>query len=203
MMTIKHYDWLIAGLGNPGANYENTRHNIGWRVMDYLANKFDKEFTHQMYFNRFDLDLHDNSIAVIKPNIFMNNSGEPILRFVTRHNIPFDRIIVVCDEYNFPVGKIHLRLGGSDGGHNGIASIIEKLNSLNFIRLRCGIGNDFENGKMVDYVLSNFPKDQKPMINEMIQKAAEAIEYIIDNGINKAMSNINSGELWQIATNES
>jgi PTH1 family peptidyl-tRNA hydrolase len=200
MNLNKHYDWLIVGLGNPGTRYENTRHNIGWMVLDQLAEKFGKEFIHKMYFNTFDMNIHDNDIAVIKPNIFMNNSGEPILRFSSLYNIPVDKILIIYDEYNFPVGKIHLRGGGSDGGHNGIASIIEKLDGLNFLRLRCGIGNDFKAGEMADYVLSDFPKEQKSEVELMIKKASESIEYLIENGLNKSMSAINSGELWNIAT---
>jgi PTH1 family peptidyl-tRNA hydrolase len=197
MSNENKYDWLIVGLGNPGKIYENTRHNIGWMVLDYISDKFCAKITHQMYFNFFTMNIHECNVLYLKPNIFMNNSGESVKRVVDKYNIPSNKIVVICDEFNFPVGKIHLKKNGSDGGHNGIASIIEKLNTLEFNRLRCGIGNDFSSGQLVDYVLSEFLPEQKADVNKMIQKSGEAIEYIINFGIVQAMQNINSGLLFE------
>lgn len=196
MLGNEKFEWIIAGLGNPGQAYENTRHNIGWMVLDYLAKKFSMEFTHRLYFNYFTMNLHEHNIAFVKPNIFMNNSGEPIKRLVDLYEIPTEKLVVISDEVAFPVGKVHLKLGGSDGGHNGLASVIEKLETTNFARLRCGIGNDYQTGELSSYVLSNFPEEQVTLKKEMIKNAAESIEYLIDNGLTKAMEQINSGELF-------
>ncbi len=201
VLSDSNYDWLIVGLGNPGSRYENTRHNIGWMVLDYIGQKFQKEFIHRLYFDTLDMYLHEQHIGLIKPNVFMNNSGEPVLRFSQRYNIPPEKIVVIHDEYNFPVGKIHLKLGGSDGGHNGVASIQEKLDTLNFLRLRCGIGNDFGPGELVSYVLSEFEEREKPFLADMVQHAAESVEFLISNDINYSMNKINSEELWGVSIN--
>ena len=186
------FEWLIVGLGNPGPRYENTRHNIGWMVLDYIAEKFSHEFNHGLYFNSFRMNLHEQKIAFVKPNIFMNNSGEPIKRIIDKYEIPTTQVLVISDEVNFPIGKIHLRSGGSDGGHNGIASVIDKLETTNFLRLRCGIGNEFANGGMADYVLSEFFQEQKKDVKVMIKKAADSIEYLISNGLAKTMQFVNT-----------
>ncbi|MFA7626306.1 MAG: aminoacyl-tRNA hydrolase [Candidatus Kapaibacterium sp.] len=202
MLGVKNFDWLIVGLGNPGPRYEKTRHNIGWMVLDYIAEKFNLEFTHRMYVNSFDMMLHDKSIALIKPNIFMNNSGEPVNRVRERYNINIDKIVVITDEVNYPLGKLHIKSGGSDGGHNGIASVIDKLNTTNFIRLRCGIGNNFMSGDMINYVLSDFDESEKTELSLMIKRAGESVEYLIANGLNKTMQAVNSGSIFDISSNE-
>lgn len=200
MLGSNKIDWLIAGLGNPGPVYEKTRHNIGWMVLDHIAEKFNKEFTHSMYFNAFQMTIHDNNLGVVKPNIFMNNSGEPIKRIMDKYEIPTERLLVIHDEINFPIGKVHLRAGGSDGGHNGIGSIIEKLDTVHFLRLRCGIDKDFESGDMVDYVLSEFLPNQTAEVRKMIAKAADAVETLISFGLSKAMQLVNTEKLDESET---
>jgi peptidyl-tRNA hydrolase, PTH1 family len=192
MLGNDSFEWLIAGLGNPGPRYETTRHNIGWMVIDYIAKKFGHEFDHGLYLDFFKMNFHEQNIAFVKPNIFMNNSGEPIKRVIDRYEISTERVLVISDEVNFPVGKIHLRSGGSDGGHNGVASVIDKLETTNFLRLRCGIGNDFDIGEMSDYVLKEFYPEQKNDVKDMIKKAADSVEYLISNGLAKSMQFVNT-----------
>ena len=126
----------------------------------------------------------------------MNNSGEAVLAAKDTFDIPSEKILIICDEINFPPGKVHLKFGGSDGGHNGVASVIENLHTSDFFRLRCGIGKNFLTGGMVDYVLSDFNKDELEERDKMINKTVDSIEYLIRNGKTKAMTDINSEILW-------
>jgi peptidyl-tRNA hydrolase, PTH1 family len=200
-------DWLIIGLGNPGKVYAKNRHNIGWMVASCLIEKYKKPLmtlNHSYMHSFLEIPSDEKSqiefiqrILVAMPTTYMNNSGEAVLDLLKKYSIPLEKMVVICDEYNFPLGKLHLKLGGGDGGHNGVASVIEALESQNFIRLRCGIGRNFGEGGLVDYVLSNFKKDEINERDIMLDKAIDALEFLIKNGLNKAMSIINSGELWE------
>jgi PTH1 family peptidyl-tRNA hydrolase len=190
-------EWLIAGLGNPGKRYALTRHNIGWMVVSALGEKYNSELkSNKNIYMEGLFNIKGKSIAAIIPTTFMNNSGEAVLKAAKKFDVPFDRIITIFDEYNFPLGRIHLKIGGSDGGHNGVESIINHLGTDRFYRLRCGISKNFSQGGMVDYVLSSFDANETKLRDEMIKKAVESIEYIMDSGIARAMSLINSGRLW-------
>lgn len=195
MIETEKIDWIVAGLGNPGPNYEKTRHNVGWMVLDKIAEKFDKDISHRMYFNLFSLVLHDRNVLFVKPNIFMNNSGEPIKRLLDKCGTKPENLLVIYDELQFPLGRIQLKFGGSDGGHNGVTSIIEKTTTTEFARLRCGIGNDFRQGEMANYVLSEFRNNEKAEASKMIKNAADSVELVINYGITMAMNMINSGFL--------
>ncbi len=187
-------DWIIAGLGNPGNKYEQTRHNIGWMVVDALAKKHAKSFQiGKEQWMETDIKLRRNMVLLVKPTTYMNASGEAIAKLAKLHKLPSDRIIAVVDEYNFPVGKVHIKQGGSDGGHNGITSIIEELKTPNFWRLRCGIGKNFPSGGMIDYVLSNFTPEESKDLEMGIARAVGSIEHFIIAGAARAMSAINSG----------
>lgn len=191
------YDWLIVGLGNPGSRYEKNRHNIGWMVAEKLVAKHKSNLKASIIYNFAEMNIKRSKLLICMPTTFMNASGEAVRKLADKYSIPHDRIIVIVDEYNFPVGKIHIKRGGSDGGHNGISSIIDELNSDNFVRLRCGIGKDFQAGGMADYVLTDFAKEQTELVNDMINKSIESIEYIVCNDFARGMSFINSGKLWK------
>lgn len=187
-------DWIIAGLGNPGTKYERTRHNIGWMVVDTLAKKHGKSFSEgKGQWMESEIKLRRNIVLLVKPTTYMNASGEAISKLARIHKIPAERVIAVTDEYNFPVGKVHIKQGGSDGGHNGITSIIEELRTPNFWRLRCGIGKNFQQGGMVEYVLSNFTDEEASDLETGIIRACNSIEHFIIAGAARAMSAINSG----------
>jgi len=191
-------EWLIAGLGNPGSEYSANRHNIGWMVAVALCEKYKKPIIpFSNIYLQSSLRIESKLIMVALPTTFMNNSGEAIAKICKLYDIPVDRIVVIADEYNFPLGKVHLRAGGGDGGHNGIASVMEHLNSNDFLRLRCGIGKDFPTGGMVDYVLSDFEENENEEKDIMINKAIESIQTVVRSGKARGMSKVNSGELWK------
>lgn len=193
----KSIDWLIAGLGNPGKKYAYNRHNIGWMVVSALAERFKKPIMSlSNIYLQTSLVLENQLILAIMPTTYMNMSGEAVSKALKLYNLEPEKLIVICDEYNFPLGKVHIKLGGSDGGHNGIASIINELETDKFWRLRCGIGRNFESGGLVDYVLSDFNEDEIDERDKMIAKAVDAIEAFFRLGYARAMSLINSGQLW-------
>ncbi len=197
-MNKNEFDWLIVGLGNPGRKYAETRHNIGWMILDKLAAKHSAEFDEaggRCYLAKFK--LKNNNVLLAKPVTYMNNSGQPINWLLKKYALSKENIVAIVDEYNFPVGKLHLKNTGGDGGHNGIASIIDELNFNSFYRLRCGIGNDFGPGEMSDYVLSVFKDSEMEELNIMLEKAISSIETIILQGGQTAMTLINSGRLWR------
>ena len=195
--TKEKADWLVVGLGNPGSRYEQTRHNIGWMVVHSLCEKSGKPLrASSSIYLLSNFKIAGVDVAVAAPTTFMNASGEAVVKLSKKLGLPADKIVVIADEYNFELGKIHLRLDGSDGGHNGLASVIDELGTMDFYRLRCGIGRNFPAGGMVDYVLSDFLTEDQEMRSLMVARAVDAIEYLIRNGSERAMSAINSGSLW-------
>lgn len=192
-------DWLFVGLGNPEKKYAETRHNIGWMVISQLSAKHNKPILQfSKNYLQSSLRLFGSLILCCMPLTYMNNSGKAVKEILNEYSIPVERMVVVVDEYNFPVGKVHLRQNGGDGGHNGIISIIDSIKSNDFYRLRCGIGRDFQQGEMAEYVLSCFNEDELEMKEKMIKKAIDSLEYIVRIGdIKKAMSFINSEKLWE------
>lgn len=190
-------DLLICGLGNPGAKYEKTRHNIGWMIADSLAENLKTDFlpASPIYWLA-EKKYAGKALLISKPTTYMNNSGEAVRKLRDKYQLSNSQIIVVTDEYNFPVGKVHLKKGGSDGGHNGINSIISELESADFWRLRCGIGQAFAPGGLVDYVLSVYDDGQIPGRDLTITKAVAALIHILKSGAQRAMSDINSERLF-------
>ena len=136
-------------------------------------------------------------LMLIEPLTYMNLSGEAVAALVRMLKIDIKNIVAIVDEYNFPVGKVHLKRGGSDGGHNGISSLIDELGSADFYRLRCGIGRDFGPGGLVDYVLAPFDDTQTELRDQMIKHAVDAVKHLARIGAGRAMSDINSGTLWK------
>ncbi len=191
-------EWVIAGLGNPGSNYSNTRHNIGWMVCDALCKSSDIDLAvGQGPWLEARLTISDASVLVVKPTTYMNNSGEAVAALQRLFAVDPERILIVVDEVNFPLGKVHLKSGGSDGGHNGLASLMAHLPENNFLRLRCGIGRNFAPGGLVDYVLAPFDKDEVEKLDLMINHALEAVHYLLRHGSSRAMSAVNSESLWR------
>ncbi|MFM8569277.1 MAG: aminoacyl-tRNA hydrolase, partial [Candidatus Kapaibacterium sp.] len=142
-------DWLVVGLGNPGTKYADTRHNIGWMVCEELIGRTGGRWEKGAgEYVQCPVKLYGKSVLVILPTTYMNASGTAVTSVASAYRLSSDRIVAVVDEYNFPVGKVHLKIGGSDGGHNGITSIIEELRTDRFWRLRCGIDRKFGPGEL-------------------------------------------------------
>jgi PTH1 family peptidyl-tRNA hydrolase len=191
-------DILIAGLGNPGEKYAGTRHNIGWMVSNAIniERKIKWKILNDILLYS-EFKIFNKNILNIMPLTYMNNSGKAVKLMMDKYKVAVENILVITDEYNFPVGKIHLKKGGSSGGHNGVASVIEEIDSSDFMRLRCGIGNDFPQGMMMEYVLGYFPSNEQDNVLKMIDKSIDAIEHIARAGFARAMSDINSERLWK------
>lgn len=195
-------DWLVVGLGNPGNKYEATRHNVGWMCALEISKKYGKQMkcSSNIYYHSF-FQIENQSILLAMPTTYMNKSGEAVKKLSDKYSIPCDRTIIIFDELNFPVGKLHLRQDGSDGGHNGVSSVIDELGRSDFYRLRCGIGNDFPSGGMIDYVLSPFKDEESSVVKKMIEKTPYCIELLARFGKMRAMTEINSDNISLCATN--
>ena len=188
------YDWLIAGLGNPGMQYENTRHNIGFMAVDKLAEKEKFEFSK----NKFDavcgeFNLKDNRILVIKPQAFMNNSGSAVTKAALFYKIPLDRVVIIHDDISLPVGKIRMRRKGSHGGHNGMKDIIELSGKDDIMRIKMGVGaKPHPDYDLASWVLGKFPKEEQENLEKALDISVKAIKEIIARGIDSAMNKFNS-----------
>ncbi len=180
----------IIALGNPGARYSETRHNIGFIVLDNFARKHNIPFSSgkgDYYFGKSV--LFNKDVVLVKPVTYMNKSGMAVKQVLEHFNIEIDNTLVVCDDLNLPFGTIRFRKTGSDGGHNGLKSIIYHLSSSNFPRLRFGIGGDFTD--QVDFVLSPFSENEKSDLPGIVDFACKGIGQLLEKDINFVMNNFN------------
>ncbi len=189
---MNKHKWLLVGLGNPGSKYKDTRHNIGMTMADRFAIKHGLEFKFGHDCEYTELRYAGQEIVICKPMTYMNNSGLAVRKMLNKLGIKPSHLIVSVDEYNLPTGKLHLRFSGSDGGHKGIASIIENIETNEFTRLRLGIGKDFGPGEMANYVLSHFYENEKAAVQKMILNAIDALEKIFKIGCQRAISEVNT-----------
>lgn len=190
---MPHYTWLVVGLGNPGRDYADTRHNIGWMAAEAFCRKRQSEIKPgKGDWLEAECLYAGKRILILYPTTYMNLSGSAVKKAANAHSIPSENVLVLSDEYNFPVGVIHLKKGGSDGGHNGLASVAEELGSANFWRMRFGIGRAFAPGGMADYVLSPFSSDELDNVQAMIESGVDALETILKAGAQRAMQTINA-----------
>lgn len=188
--TAGPVQYLIVGLGNPDEKYKNTRHNTGFMFLDFLAQKLNIEFNKNKFKSLVATGvINDKKVLLIKPQTYMNLSGEAVKLAADFYKIKPENIIVIFDDISLEIGKLRIRPKGSAGGHNGIKNIIEQLGDDKFPRIKIGIG-DRNNKEMdlKDYVLSNFSNEEMQKINSAIGKASLAIELIIDKKIEKAMN---------------
>ena len=188
------YDYLIVGLGNPGAKYENTRHNAGFLCVSYLEDKLNFT-TKKLKFHALigDTKIGNYKVLVMKPQTMMNNSGVAVGECATFYKIPPENIIVIYDDISLQPGKLRIRRKGSAGGHNGIKSIIAHLGSENFPRIKIGVGaKPHPDYDLADWVLSNFPKNDIPLVKESLSNACDSLEYIVKGDVEGAMSKYNS-----------
>ncbi len=182
----------MVGLGNPGAEYAHTRHNIGFDVVDHLVNHAEVFFSTERYGDIARVKIRGKQVIFLKPNTYMNLSGKAVNYWKQLEHIPIENILVVTDDIALPSGTIRIRLKGSDGGHNGLKSINEILNTTNYARLRFGVGNNFHKGQQADYVLSGWPEEEQKMIKEKIALSADAIRTFVAAGPVLAMNQFNT-----------
>jgi len=183
--------YLIAGLGNIGSEYEGTRHNIGFDVLDYLAEEHNGKWKVDTLGTVCEIKHKGRTLCLLKPSTYMNRSGKAINYWMTKKKIKRDKILVVVDDLHMDLGKLRLRAKGSDGGHNGLKDIQQVLGGTNYPRLKLGIGNDFHSGQQVDFVLGKWQSDEKEKVNKLIKKASEAIKSFASIGIKFTMEKFN------------
>ena len=185
--------WMLVCLGNPGEKYENTRHNVGFMVADEIAERQNKPIQRLKFKALTNLfPISGEKVLVMKPVTYMNLSGEAVRPAADYYKIPPERILVVSDDTALPVGKLRIRLKGSAGGHNGLKSIIEHLGTDQFPRLRVGVGEkphpDYD---LADWVLGTFQGEDKKAIDAAVKRAADAVECILAQGLDRAMGKFN------------
>lgn len=183
--------FLIVGLGNIGAEYAETRHNIGFMVVDTLAKSKEASFQTGRLADITDFKHKGKHIYLIKPSTYMNLSGKAVNYWMQELKIPLENILVITDDVALPFGKLRLRAKGSDGGHNGLKSIQATINSQEYARLRMGVGNDFPKGAQADYVLSPFNEEEQKDLGTVLDVAAGAVMSFCLEGIHNAMNKFN------------
>lgn len=184
-------NFLIVGLGNPGTEYELTRHNVGFLVCDKLCKEATSEFKSGRFGWITSFRLKNKIVHVQKPDTFMNLSGKAVKHWLNELKIPISNLLVVTDDLALPLGKIRLRAKGSDAGHNGLKSINEILGTEQFARLRFGIGNDFPKGRQVDFVLGTWSKDEYKIVEQEMERALMVIKAFVLEGPAAAMTRYN------------
>ncbi len=189
-----NYDWLIVGLGNPDDKYKNTRHNVGFMAVDLLMNQNGGVFNKNKMQGIFgECKINGNRILAVKPQTYMNNSGICVSQIAKFYKIPLDKIIIIFDDISLDVGKLRIRRKGSHGGHNGMRSIVDHLNSSDITRIKLGVGaKPHPDYDLADWVLSNFPKDQNENLQKSLEDTVKALKEIITKGIDSAMNKYNS-----------
>ena len=183
--------WLIVGLGNPGENYRFTRHNVGFRVVEALVLKHNVKLREKDEAIWGSFSLEDREVHLFFPQTFMNDSGRAVAPFLRYRNIPLEKILVVSDDLDLPVGKIRLRTSGGSGGHHGLDSLIAHLQSSDFPRLRIGVSKPPSAQEGASHVLSSFTPDEKPKIEQAIERSRDGIETFILKGPEAAMGELN------------
>ena len=183
--------FLIVGLGNVGVKYNNTRHNIGFSILDKLADKEKVIFETKKLGDIARFKYKGRTFILLKPNTYMNLSGKAVNYCRKIEKIPLENIFVITDDLNLDFGAVRIKPGGSAGGHNGLTNINEQLQTQNYARLRFGVGSEFKRGGQVDYVLSDWSEEQKLELDERIDKSAKAIKSFALAGINNTMNEFN------------
>lgn len=183
--------YLIVGLGNIGDEYDGTRHNIGFRVLDALAKASNLVFEDKRYGAVATLPLKGQQLVLLKPSTYMNLSGNAVRYWLQKENIPLENLLVVVDDLSLAFGTLRLKGKGSDGGHNGLKHIAATLGTQAYARLRFGIGNDFPRGGQVDYVLSPFSEEEYKLMPERLETAGQIIQSFCLAGLDITMNQFN------------
>lgn len=185
--------YIVCGLGNPGTQYENTRHNAGFMAIDTIAEKIGADVK-KLKFKSLTADVTLGGVRclLMKPSTFMNNSGEAVAEAMNFYKLTPDKLLIIYDDISLDVGRLRIRQKGSDGGHNGIKSIILHTNSDKFLRIRIGVGaKPHPDYDLADWVLSGFPKEQAEALEQSLSNAASAAELMVQGKINEAMNKFN------------
>jgi PTH1 family peptidyl-tRNA hydrolase len=189
--------YLLVGLGNPGPEYANTRHNVGYMVINTLAQRHRIPIRRSQHQARIgEGDIAGEPVVLAKPLTFMNVSGRAVAPLARQHSLPPEAVVVIYDDADLPLGKIRVRARGSAGGHGGLKSIIASLGSSEFPRVRIGIGRS-AGGDLVEHVLRSFRPDEREAIRHAIERAADAVECILTEGVEVAMNRFNAAEQQQ------
>ena len=183
--------YLIAGLGNVGIEYANTRHNIGFVVADALCHDLKGNFTVDRLASVCKVKYKGRTLVIIKPSTYMNLSGKAVKYWLEKEKIPKERLLVVLDDIALPPGMLRMKAKGGDAGHNGLTDIIIKLNTDVFPRLRIGIGNDFPRGYQSDYVLGQWTRSEEKLMIPQVEKAVEMVKSFVTLGIDRTMTAFN------------
>lgn len=186
--TMKH---LIVGLGNIGPEYEGTRHNIGFRILDALAKASNISFQDRRYGFVAHMRVKNQELVLLKPSTYMNLSGNAVRYWMQQEKIPLENILILVDDLSLPVGTIRMRQGGSDAGHNGLKHIAQMLGTQSYNRLKFGIGNEFPHGGQIDFVLGKFSPEDEKIVDERALVACDAIRAYALSGMAFAMNHYN------------
>ena len=184
--------YLIVGLGNIGDEYRRTRHNIGFRVLDALAEASNTSFTTERYGDVAQCRLKNKQMVLLKPSTYMNLSGNAVRYWKEKEKIELENILVVVDDIALPFGAIRIKPSGSDAGHNGLKNIAQMLGTQAYPRLRFGIGDNFPRGCQIDYVLGHFTLDERQKLPVRVDEAVDAIKAFVLSGLQFAMCNFNN-----------
>lgn len=186
-------DFVVVGLGNPGDKYKNTRHNAGFLAIDHLVKEKNASIKKVKHHSEiFETIISDKRVLLVKPQTFMNLSGDAVESIKNYYDIPIENFIIIADDVFLPTGKLRIRRKGSDGGHNGIKDIIFKTGTESFFRIKIGVGLKPNNWKLADWVLSEFSVDDRKNIDLAISNACKAIELMIVGKVDDAMNKFNS-----------
>lgn len=184
--------YLIVGLGNIGPEYQNTRHNIGFTILDAFAGASNVFFTDNRYGATCEVRVKNHTLILLKPSTFMNLSGNALRYWMQKENIPIEQVLVLVDDLALSFGTLRLKPKGSDAGHNGLKNIREILGHEQYARLRFGIGSDFSKGRQVEYVLGRWTSEQEVKLPELCEKSAEIIKSFCLAGVERTMTSYNN-----------
>ena len=184
--------YLVVGLGNIGAEYANTRHNMGFMILDAWAQASNVLFKTERYGAVAEVSFKGRWFVLLKPSTYMNLSGNAVRYWMNQLNLPLENLVVISDDLNLPFGTIRMRAGGSAGGHNGLENIAECLESQQWARIRVGIGNDFSRGGQVDFVLGDLSAAEKEQIQDISARVIQGVKDLSTVGIARAMNTLNT-----------
>lgn len=183
--------FLIVGLGNIGPKYHHTRHNIGFKILDFLAEKEEISFSTEKLGDIASFRFKGRTFLLLKPSTYMNLSGKAVNYWLTKEKIPLENLLVITDDLNLSFGTIRVKTKGSDGGHNGLKDIQAHLNTTSYNRFRFGISDEFSKGKQIDYVLGEWEEEEIKQIPERLEKSVEVIKSFGTAGITNTMNTFN------------